>query len=65
MGSFVDAVKYDNDYAQSRWVVEKMIVNTINEHHIPTIYRPGTAFCHSKAGIGNFKWLREPFDMYR
>ncbi|KAF7173849.1 hypothetical protein CNMCM5623_006110 [Aspergillus felis] len=50
---FMDAVQYDNGYAQSKWVAEKMIADAMNDNFPITVFRPGAVFCHSKTGAGN------------
>ncbi|PLB37643.1 antibiotic synthetase [Aspergillus candidus] len=50
---FMDAVQYDNGYAQSKWVAEKMVLEAIQDNFPISIFRPGAIFCHSKTGTGN------------
>ncbi|KAJ5612601.1 antibiotic synthetase [Penicillium lagena] len=50
---YIDSVQYDNGYAQSKWVSEKLVYDAIQSGFPITIYRPGSVFCHSVTGVGN------------
>ncbi|KAL4862415.1 hypothetical protein BDV12DRAFT_203064 [Aspergillus spectabilis] len=50
---YVNAVQYDNGYAQSKWVSEKLVVDASDAGFPITIYRPGSVFCHTATGVGN------------
>jgi thioester reductase-like protein len=49
---YMRSVQYDNGYAQSKWVGEKMVIDARDDGFPVTIYRPGAVFCHSQTGVG-------------